>query len=419
MQRVAVLNVVGLTRSLIGPHTPRLAARRDRGRLSVIDPALPAVTCTAQSTYVTGRTPGSHGIVGNGWYNRQLAEVQFWKQSNHLVAGPKVWDDLRKDLPGFTCANSFWWYNMYSTADFSVTPRPMYPADGRKVFDVYSWPYELRPGLKADLGEFPFPAFWGPAAGMQTPQGAPDAASRWIAGCARWIEERHQPTLHLVYLPHLDYNLQRLGPAHPAIPEDLRRIDAIAGDLADFLEGRGVKVLILSEYGITPVSRAVHLNRVFREKGWLTVKEELGLELLDAGNSRVFAVADHQVAHVHVQDRSLLDAARSLVESTPGVARVMDHRALQRIGLDPRVPANSWRSPTRTHGSRTTTGSTTPAPRTLRVAWTSTASPDTTPWSCSSTRRCRPSSCASHGACSGRSSGSACSWTSSPWTRRW
>ena len=205
MQRVAVLNVVGLTRSLIGPHTPRLAARRDRGRLSVIDPALPAVTCTAQSTYVTGRTPGSHGIVGNGWYNRQLSEVQFWKQSNHLVAGPMVWDDLREDVPGFTCANSFWWYNMYSTADYSVTPRPMYPADGRKVFDIYSWPYELRPGLKAELGEFPFPAFWGPAAGMQSPQGAPDAASRWIARCAssssikrsatmRWVKARTAST---------------------------------------------------------------------------------------------------------------------------------------------------------------------------------------------------------------------------------
>lgn len=334
MQRLAVLNVVGLTRSLIGPNTPGLAARRDRGRLSVIDPALPAVTCTAQSTYVTGRTPASHGIVGNGWYNRQLSEVQFWKQSNRLVAGPKVWDDLRAELPGFTCANSFWWYNMYSTADFSVTPRPMYPADGRKVFDIYTWPYDLRPGIKADLGEFPFPTFWGPAAGVASPQGAPDAASAWIAQCARWIEERHQPTLHLVYLPHLDYNLQRLGPAHPAIAADLRRIDAIACGLADFLESQGVAVLFLSEYGITPVQRPIHLNRLFREKGWLTAKEELGLEILDAGNSRVFAVADHQVAHVHVQDPDLLHDVRSLLESTPGVARVLDHRSLHRIGLD-------------------------------------------------------------------------------------
>jgi predicted AlkP superfamily pyrophosphatase or phosphodiesterase len=334
MQRVAVLNVVGLTRSLVGPHMPRLLKFRERSRLSVIDPSLPALTCTAQSTYVTGRPPSAHGIVANGWYHRELAEVQFWKQSNHIVQGPKIWDDLRATLPGFTCAKTFWWYNMYSSADFSVTPRPMYPADGRKVFDVYSWPYELRPALKAKLGDFPFPTFWGPAAGVPSPQGPPEAASRWIADSAMWIEEHHSPTLQLVYLPHLDYNFQRLGPNHPSIPDDLARIDTIVGDLIDFLESRQVQVLILSEYGITPVHTPVHLNRLFRDKGWLTVKEELGLELLDAGQSRVFAVADHQIAHVHVQDSTLLPAVRKLLESTPGVALVLDQDGKKRIGLD-------------------------------------------------------------------------------------
>jgi predicted AlkP superfamily pyrophosphatase or phosphodiesterase len=334
MQRIAVLNIVGLTRSLIGPHTPRIAAFRDRHRLAVIDPSLPALTCTAQSTYLTGKPPAHHGIVANGWYNRELAEVQFWKQSNHLVRGPKIWDDLRTRVPGFTCANSFWWYNMYSTVDLSVTPRPMYPADGRKFFDIYSWPYSLRPALKSALGDFPFPTFWGPAAGITSPQGASDAASAWIAESARWIEEQHQPTLHLVYLPHLDYNLQRLGPAHPSVPEDLRRIDAIVGNLIDFMESRGVRVILLSEYGITPVSQAIHINRLFRQKGWITAKEEMGLEILDAGNSRVFAVADHQVAHVHVQEPALLHPVRDLLESTPGIARVLDTDAQRRIGLD-------------------------------------------------------------------------------------
>jgi hypothetical protein len=111
--------------------------------------------------------PSRHGIVGNGWYDRALAEVHFWKQSNHLVAGPKIWDELRARDPGFTCAQLFWWFNMYSTADYSITPRPAYPADGRKVFDIYSWPPTIRPEIKRDLGEFPFPAFWGPAAGVK------------------------------------------------------------------------------------------------------------------------------------------------------------------------------------------------------------------------------------------------------------
>ena len=334
MQRAAVINVVGLTESLLGPSTPCLNSLLAGGAKAVITPVLPAVTCTAQSTYLTGLPPSGHGIVGNGWYNRELAEVQFWKQSNHLVGGRKVWELLREAHPGFTCAKVFWWYNMYSTADWSITPRPMYPADGRKVFDVYTHPLSLRPEIKADLGEFPFPTFWGPAAGVKSPQGGPDAASRWIAKSAQWIERRHQPTLNLIYLPHLDYNLQRLGPLHPSIADDVRAIDAIVGELVAFFRERSVRVVVLSEYGITPVDSPVHLNRVFRQHGWITVKDELGLELLDCGASRAFAVADHQVAHIYLNDPTIADKVRDVVRQQRGVAAVLDAGERRARGLD-------------------------------------------------------------------------------------
>ncbi len=333
MPRVAVLNVVGLTEGHLGPDLPRITAFAKSGSLLRIDPVLPAVTCTAQSTYLTGLSPGGHGAVANGWYDRRLAEVQFWKQSNRLVDGRKVWDELRERVPGFTCANLFWWYNMYSTADYSVTPRPMYPADGRKFFDIYSWPYSLRPELKKVLGEFPFPGFWGPAAGRPSPAGGADCATRWIAASARQVEERYSPTLNLIYLPHLDYNLQRLGPRHPSISNDLRQIDEIVGELLDFFARRNVQVLLVSEYGITEVSKPIHLNRVFREKGWLTIKEELGRELLDAGNSSAFAVADHQVAHVYVNDPSVREEVRATLAGLAGVAQVIDRTAQESAGL--------------------------------------------------------------------------------------
>lgn len=334
MKRTAVLNVVGLSESLIGEATPRINQFRNSGKLARIRPALPAVTCTAQSNYLTGRLPSEHGIVGNGWYHRELAEVQFWKQSNHLVAVSKLWDVLRKRNPQFTCAQLFWWFNMYSSATWSITPRPMYPADGRKLFDIYTWPYSLRVEIKRDLGEFPFPAFWGPAAGIDSARFKADAVSRWIADSAKWIETRHSPALSLAYLPHLDYNLQRQGPLHEEIPNDLRRIDEIVGDLIDFFSSRSVQVVLLSEYGISPVSHPVHLNRKFREAGWLTVKEELGRELLDCGASRVFAVSDHQVAHVYIRDQSLRNAVRSLLEKQTGVAEVWDNAEKRTHGLD-------------------------------------------------------------------------------------
>jgi len=172
----------------------------------------------------------------------------------------------------------------------------------------------MRDELKRDLGEFPFPAFWGPAAGI--------ASSEWIAASAKWVEEKHSPTLSLVYLPHLDYPLQKDGPHASNIPAELGKIDRLATDLIAFYESRGVRVMVLSEYGISPVSRPIHLNRLFREKGWLSLKTELGRETLDCGGCRAFAVADHQVAHVYVNDPSILNEVRALLENTPGIEEV-------------------------------------------------------------------------------------------------
>ena len=215
---------------------------------------------------------------------------------------------------------------MYSTADISITPRPMYPADGRKLPDVYTEPAALRTEIQQMLGTFPLFEFWGPRASINS--------TRWIAEAAKYVDQRSHPTLTFVYLPHLDYNLQRLGPAAPAIAADLFAVDNVAGDLIDFYEARDARVIVLSEYGIVPVNKPVHLNRVLREAGLLRVRDELGLELLDPGASAAFAVADHQVAHVYVNDPLKLHTVRRLLEQTPGVDTVLDESAKQQFGID-------------------------------------------------------------------------------------
>ena len=326
MQRTAVLNVVGLTADLVARAAPALAGWARGGAVVPIRAAFPAVTCTAQADYLTGERPSTHGIVGNGWYVRDEAEVRFWRQSNRLVQAPKVWDRARALDPSFTCANLFWWFNMYSTVDYSVTPRPMYPADGRKLPDVYTVPAGLRDELQDRLGTFPLFNFWGPRASL--------ASTKWIAESAKRVEQQFAPTLTLVYLPHLDYNLQRLGSTGAAAEHDVREIDALAADLIGFFESRGVQVIVLSEYGIRDVSRPVHINRVLREEGLLAVREELGLELLDAGASRAFAVADHQVAHVYVNDAGALDRVRTIVGRIPGVDAVLDASSRHKMRID-------------------------------------------------------------------------------------
>src|SRR5262245_34782372 len=187
MHNTLVLLVVGLTRRLLGQDTPHLSRLAATG-LSPLDTVLPAVTCTVQSTLLTGLAPEEHGAVANGWYFRDQAEVWLWRQSNRLIAGEKVWEAGKRRDPSFTCANMFWWYNMYSSVDFSATPRPMYPADGRKIPDHYADPPELRDELNAKLGEFPLFTFWGPATSVSS---------------SRWITRSEEHTSELQSLRHL------------------------------------------------------------------------------------------------------------------------------------------------------------------------------------------------------------------------
>jgi len=318
-----VLNVVGLTGPLIGEHTPHLS--RFAQRRAEIQAVTPALTCSSQATYLTGKLPSEHGIVANGWYFRDLNEIWLWRQSNRLVESEKVWEVARRRDGAFTCANTFWWYAMATSADYTLTPRPLYCADGLKLPDFYACPLELRGELTDRLGAFPLFEFWGPRTSIRS--------SEWIARAAMELEERFAPTLNLVYLPHLDYVLQRSGPDSD-LSKDLREIDGVCGQLLDYFLDRGLRVILLSEYGIMPVSRPVHPNRILRESGYINVKVDLGLEYLDPGSSRAFAVSDHQIAHVYVEDERDLTGVRELFEKTPGVARVLHSGDKRELGLD-------------------------------------------------------------------------------------
>ncbi len=328
MRPTLVILVVGLSPSLVGEHTPHLKRLADRGGARPLKTVVPAVTCTVQSTLVTGALPGGHGAVANGWYFRDLAEVLLWRQPNQLVHGEKIWEAGKRKDPDFTCAKMFWWYNMYATADWSATPRPMYPADGRKIPDHYAFPQGLRDELDAKFGKFPLFKFWGPLADI--------TSSDWIAKATQHVIDTRKPTLALTYLPHLDYNLQRLGPdpTHPRLIADLKEIDDLCGELIDAADQEGREVVVVSEYGITPVTDAVHINRALRKAGLIAVREELGREVFDAGASDAFALSDHQLAHIYVKSPDRLAEVKKLVEDLEGVEQVLDAEGKRAAGLD-------------------------------------------------------------------------------------
>jgi len=326
MKKTVVIDVVGLSLSIIGEHMPFLKNYISKNNLSTIDPMLPAVTTAVQSTYITGKWPSEHGIVGNGWYDREDCEIKFWKQSNKLVHAEKIWEKAKKLDPNFTCAKMFWWYNMYSSADFAVTPRPNYLADGRKIPDCYSHPAELRDKLQKELGQFPLFQFWGPGANIKSTQ--------WIADASILTDKWHDPTLSLIYLPHLDYCLQKFGPDTSKIADELKAIDVVIAQLVNYFESKNAQIIILSEYGIAPVNNPIHLNRLFRENDLLQIRMERGLELLDPGASKAFVVADHQVAHVYINDPSVTNKVKNILEKVGGIELILDKAAQQTYHVD-------------------------------------------------------------------------------------
>lgn len=325
MNQTVVLNIVGLSSSLLKHKDLFLTQWIQKRNTSKIKPVLPAVTCATQSTYLTGKWPKDHGIVANGWYFKEECEVKLWKQSNHLVESPKVWDIAKKMNPEFTCSNMFWWYNMYSNSDFNVTPRPQYRADGQKKPDCYSQPPELRDKLQKQLGTFPLFNFWGPNTNIKS--------TKWIAEASKLVHNWHEPTLQLVYLPHLDYVLQK-HTEEDIILKDLQELDVVCKDLIQFYESKGVQIILLSEYGISPVKEPFHINRFLRKHNYISIREENGLELLDMGASDAFAMADHQIAHLYIKNSKDIETIKALLKNCAEIDLVLDKKEQEQYHLN-------------------------------------------------------------------------------------
>jgi predicted AlkP superfamily pyrophosphatase or phosphodiesterase len=326
MQALLLVNAVGLSLGQIGPRTPHLAALKQRGSAAALGAVFPAVTLTAQASLLTGSLPRDHGVVGNGWYVREMGEPLLWRQPNGICAGEKLYEAAAKQHPSFTCAKLFWWFNLGAQVAYSLTPRPFYPADGRKIPAVYGWPKSFQSELEAALGPFPFFDFWGPKAGL--------ASSRWLADAAKWTLNKHRPTLTMVYLPHLDYDHQRFGPSSAEGQQALTDLDRLVGELVSAADQAGAETVVVSEYALEAVSRQVHINRALRQAGLLEVRETPGGEVLDVFGSKAFALADHQHAHVYVPRPTDLAATRSGLQNLPGIEALLDRREQARLAID-------------------------------------------------------------------------------------
>jgi predicted AlkP superfamily pyrophosphatase or phosphodiesterase len=328
MSPLILINAVGLTPRLL-PFGPRLSALAERGWMRPLREVIPAVTCTAQATMLTGVEPSQHGIVGNGWLFRDTMEVRFWQQSNRLMQSEPLYRTARRRARergrSFRCAKLFWWFNQGADVDLSVTPKPYYAANGDKSFGISGTPEELCPRLEKELGAFPFFTFWGPNAGLPCTQ--------WIARAAESVVRRDRPDLTLVYLPHLDYDPQRHGPAGCDMKKLVKELDDSCEPLLAAAQEIGASVWVVSEYGHVQVSRPVHVNRELRRAGLLTVRPGPFGEILETFQSRAFAVCDHQLAQVYVRDSIDISPVRDILRRLTGVAHVLSGEERTEIGL--------------------------------------------------------------------------------------
>jgi predicted AlkP superfamily pyrophosphatase or phosphodiesterase len=326
MRKLLLLNLAALSPREVGPLTPNLAALAQTGSLSSMHESFPSLTCTSHASMLTGTSPAEHGIVGNGWYERNHAKVFMWNRSAHHMSGETLWDAAKREIPDARCANLFWRFVADSSADLKVTERPVYWSSGRKTFDFYTSPPALHNRLMKTLGAFPFMNFWGPFAGIKS--------SAWILNALGQVMREDNPEILLGYAPYLDYEGQRHGPSSDSARAALGTMDEALTSLLAQAKADDRDVAIVSDYGFTDVSRAVMPNKILREAGFLHIEEAANGDQIEAGSSRAFAVCDNQVAHIYVADEADVKPVRALLQSTEGVHSVLDADGKSTHGID-------------------------------------------------------------------------------------
>ena len=318
MPNVALLSVPGLRRSDLS-QMPRLSRLISAGDQATLVPSFPCVTWPVQASMLTGVSPQQHGVIANGFFWREQDKVEMWTAGNEVITAPQIWDKLRqRDL------QSAAWFPMLSkrsAADFVCMPAPVHNPDGSESLWCYTKPTDFYGELLAALGHFPLQHFWGPLANIRS--------TDWIVDSAVIAAQRWRPRFFYLYLPHLDYAAQKLGPDSDAAMAAVAALDETIGRLA---EGVGKAYgddsmvwMVASEYVITPVDHVTYPNRDLREAGLLSVHDQDDGEHLDRVKSAAWALVDHQFSHVYVRDRDATTVERvaAMFQGRDGIDEVL------------------------------------------------------------------------------------------------
>ncbi|MCY2992377.1 MAG: alkaline phosphatase family protein [Planctomycetota bacterium] len=328
--QVILLSIPGLREPDLA-CMPQLLALMAAGEKAALTASFPAVTWPVQANLLTGKLPAEHGVVANGFYWREQLQVEMWTAWNDKILAPQIWDRLHERDRRLTSAVWFPMLGKGCGADYICLPAPVHNPDGSEGLWCYSQPAGLYGELRDTLGHFPLQHFWGPLANIKS--------TAWIVDSAIQAAARYRPNFFYLYLPHLEYAAQKLGPDSPSAVAALAELDAVIGKLAEGCAsaygGADLLWLAASEYVITPVHQVSYPNRVLRESGLLKVREETDGEHLDLQASAAWALVDHQFSHVFVKDAvpAVIQRVKELFRGTAGIEQVLVGDELAHYGL--------------------------------------------------------------------------------------
>ncbi len=279
-----------------------------------IETIFPALTCTIQATLRTGILPEQHGLFFNGRYDPVLKKAQFWEQSSALFQGERIWKNFRAN--GGTVGQICFQQSLGEDVDLVLSPAPIHKHHGGMIQDCYTQPPELYSYLCKKIKR-PFNLFryWGPFTSIQSTQWIVDAT-------CEVMQSTYAPDVLLTYLPHLDYDQQRYGSQHPKSKKAFLELESLIEKIIDTAKQNHYEVIIVGDYAITPTRKPIYLNRILRENKLLTPRFVQDACYLDLWKTPVFAVVDHQVAHIVVNDSADTNEVKQLLESIDGVKRV-------------------------------------------------------------------------------------------------
>lgn len=300
--------------------SPKLALRSDlaknisaiieKGGYLPLNPVFPAVTIPVQASITTGAYPDEHGMVANGVFEHEMYETHFWHQPDQQLCRERFWTKLR-DQKKLSVAMLFWQTSKFSDTEIVNTPHPIHTETGEVISTCYSKPNDLYEKLVAKFGDFPLHRYWSPLANHES--------SQWIVNCTKYVLENFTPDITFTYLPHLDYSTQRTGPESSLVLQDFIILDQMIGTLTETATKCGVQVVVLSEYAMQSVNGSIDINREFRKAGLTAIRNIKGKEYIELGDCKAFAMVDHQMAHVYLNQADPADVKKIVQKIHPQI----------------------------------------------------------------------------------------------------